>query len=84
MIHLVREKMDGSDEYLGLIEGGGVCLADSFDNAKDADAWLRSMFARLYPAHVCDLGCISLPHSEFLADVGRLDELACLGDPRTR
>ena len=25
MIHLVREKIDSSDEYLGLIEGGGIC-----------------------------------------------------------
>ena len=30
MIHLVVEKIEGSNEFLGLMEGGGICLANSF------------------------------------------------------
>lgn len=82
MVHLVREPMMDSSEHLALIEGGGVCLANSFIDPSDADYWLESMFRKLHKDHVCGLGCISLPGSKFLADPGRLDELVALGHPR--
>lgn len=82
MIHLVREKVNSSDEYLGLIEGGGICLANSLPTAAEADQWLQNMFARLYPGHNCGLGCISLPGSEFLASDGELERLVTLEDAR--
>ena len=82
MVHLVRERMDGSSEYLALLEGGGVCLANSFRDPSDADYWLESMFRKLHKDHVCGLGCISLPGSKFLADPARLNDLVALQDPR--
>ncbi len=82
MIHLVCEKIDGSDEYLGLIEGGGICLANSFPAPQQVDAWLQSMFRRLYAGHHCGLGCLSLPGSKFLAEAGQLERLAALEDVR--
>jgi len=81
MVHIVRERMVGSNEYLALIEGGGVCLADSFSDPSDADSWLERMFRKLHKDHVCGLGCISLPGSKFLADPARLNELVALRDP---
>jgi hypothetical protein len=83
MIHLVREKINASSEYLGLIEGGGICLANSLPSAPEADQWLLNMFARLYPGHQCGLGCISLPGSNFLAPVDELERLATLEDARS-
>ena len=82
MIHLVREKIDASTEFLGLIEGGGICLANSLATAPEADQWLHNMFTRLYPGHECGLGCISLPGSNFLADTEDLERLATLEDAR--
>jgi disulfide oxidoreductase YuzD len=82
MIHLVREKINASDEYLGLIEGGGICLANSLPTAQEAEQWLQSMFARLYPGHECGLGCIGLPGSEFLASKDDLERLTTLEDAR--
>ena len=84
MIHLVREKIKSSNEFLGLIEGGGICLANSLPTAPEADQWLQNMFARLYPGHDCGLGCISLPGSNFLADPDALERLASLEDARPR
>jgi hypothetical protein len=83
MIHLVREKVNSSDEYLGLIEGGGICLANSLPTPEEADQWLQNMFARLYPGHQCGLGCISLPGSDFLAPVEELERLVLLEDARS-
>jgi hypothetical protein len=81
MIHLVREKLDDSEEYLGLIEGGGICLANSFSTAEEADSWLCSMFTRLYTGHRCGFGCISLPGSKFLAAESELTRLMRLEQP---
>lgn len=75
MIHLVREPLEETDEYLALIEGGGICLANSFQTPGEADRWLKSMFEKLYSSHRCDLGCISMPGSEFLADPAELERL---------
>ncbi len=82
MIHLVRERIDNSEEFLGLIEGGGVCLANSFPTAEEADGWLQRMFARLYTQHHCSLGCIKMPGSEFLCTDAELERLAELEDSR--
>ena len=83
MVHLVHDKIDSSEEHLGLIEGGGVCLAQSFATSGEAEAWLRSMFARLFRGHRCDLGCIRVPGSEFLAESDTLDRLARFTNSRT-
>lgn len=82
MVHLVRERIEESDEYLALIEGAGVCLANSLPSAVEADVWLRNMFARLHPAHSCGLGCIGLPGSEFLAPHDELERLLRVEDVR--
>jgi hypothetical protein len=84
MIHLVREPIENSDEYLGLIEGGGICLANSFPTAEESDAWLQRMFARLYTQHRCGLGCLKMPGSEFLCSDVELERMAELEDPRPR
>ena len=78
MIHLVREPLEETDEYLGLIEGGGICLANSFKTPGEADQWLESMFQRLYSNHQCDLGCMSMPGSVFLAAEDDLERLISL------
>ncbi len=80
MVHLVRDKIVSSEEYLGLIEGGGVCLAQSFATSSEAETWLRNMFSRLFQNHKCDLGCIRLPGSEFLAEAATLQRLARFTD----
>ena len=80
MVHLVRDKIESSNEYLALLEGGGVCLANSFETPEQAEAWLHSMFARLFGDHVCDLGCVRLPGWEFLADPEVLDQMASWPD----
>lgn len=82
MVHLVRERMAGSSEYLALVEGDGVCLANSFNDPSEADGWLENMFRQLHKDHVCGLGCISLPGSKFLADPARLNELVAVQDHR--
>lgn len=84
MIHLVRERIENTQEYLGLIEGGGICLANSFPTSTEADAWLQRMFARLYTQHRCALGCIKMPGSEFLCSDAELERMAELEDPRPR
>lgn len=84
MIHLVVEKIDGSAEYLGLMEGGGICLANSFPTKPEAESWLQSMFGRLHPAHQCSFGCIRLPDSEFLAPLEELERMVEAQDPRLR
>ena len=75
MIHLGCELIEGSDEYLALIEGGGICLANSLSTAEKAQQWARRMFDRLYPLHRCGLGCIRMPGAEFLADAEALERL---------
>lgn len=75
MIHLVRERLEETNEYLGLIEGGGICLANSFPTPGEADRWLKNMFSKLYSSHHCALGCIRMPGSEFLADETELERL---------
>jgi hypothetical protein len=80
MVHLVRDKIESSEEYLGLIEGGGVCLAQSFASSSEAETWLRNMFGRLFRSHRCDLGCIRLPGSEFLAEAETLQRLSRFTD----
>lgn len=75
MIHLVREPLEETEEYLALIEGGGICLANSFATPGEADRWLKSMFKKLYSSHACDLGCIRMPGSVFLADDAQLERL---------
>ncbi len=82
MIHLVVERMDGSPEFLGLMEGGGICLANSFPTEQEAETWLHSIFAKLHPTHQCGFGCIRLPDSEFLAPIEDLERLVEAQDPR--
>lgn len=84
MVHLVREPIENSEEFLGLIEGGGICLANSFATPEEADGWLRRMFGRLYAHHRCGLGCIKMPGSEFLCTRVELERMAELEDPRLR
>lgn len=83
IVHLVLDEIEGSEEYLALIEGGGVCLANTFPTRLEADAWLHSMFAKLFSSHCCDLGCIRLPGWEFLADDEVLEQLGGLPDSRS-
>ena len=78
MVHLVVQRVEDSGEWVCLIEGGGVCLGNSFQDRSAAEKWLRSMFRRLFPAHHCDLGCIRLPHAEFCADSEVLERLAAM------
>jgi hypothetical protein len=80
MVHLLKDKIESSGEYLALMEGGGVCLANSFPTIEEADAWLNSMFTRLFRDHTCDIGCVRLPGWEFLADPEVLEEMAILPD----
>ena len=75
MIHLVREPLEETEEYLALIEGGGICLANSFKTPGEADRWLKSMFSKLYSSHKCHLGCMRMPGSEFIADEAELERL---------
>ncbi len=74
-VHLLNEEAAFSDECYGLIEGGGICLANSFQLSVQVDCWLDSIFQQLYPEHHCDLGCIRLPKSEFLAGHDVLERL---------
>ena len=83
MIHLVRERLDETEEYLGLIEGGGICLANSFKTPGEADRWLESMFSKLYSSHRCSLGCMRMPGSEFLCDDVELERLMDVEDTRS-
>jgi len=80
IVHLVIDRIDSSEEYLALIEGGGVCLANTFKTQLEADVWLHSMFGKLFRSHCCDLGCIRLPGWEFLADDEVLQQLSDLAD----
>lgn len=85
MVHLVCRQITDDEEYLGLIEGGGVCLANSFSSMDEANAWANSMFAKVFDSHRCDLGCIRYPGAEFLASDETLEKLAGaahLTDPR--
>jgi len=82
MIHLGCEQIDGSEEYLALIEGGGICLANSLSTPEKARCWARRMFDRLYPLHRCGLGCIRMPGAEFLADAETLERLTA--DPQRK
>ena len=75
-IHLLNEEVSPGDESYGLIEGGGICLANSFRLSTQVDRWLDTIFDQLYPKHRCDLGCIRLPEAEFLADTDVLARLA--------
>lgn len=84
LISLTREKADGSGEHLALIEGGGICLANSFDTPAEADDWLRTMFERLYPGHCCGLGCVRIPGWTFLAEESDLLRLVAVEDRRAR
>ena len=82
MVHLVRERSDSSDGYLALVEGGGICLANYCPTPDEADAWLQTIFSRLYSGHRCGLGCLKMPGSEFIATPAELDRLLRLEDPR--
>lgn len=75
MVHVVGQLSEHSGEYVCLIEGGGVCLGNTFAEWEIAERWLRRMFQRLFPEHRCDLGCISQPGAEFLADEEVLERL---------
>lgn len=68
MVHLAVQQVEDSSEFVCLIEGGGVCLGNTFVEWGQAEKWTRSMFRRLFPEHHCDLGCIRMPHAEFCAD----------------
>lgn len=68
MVHLAVQQVEDSSEFVCLIEGGGVCLGNTFVEWSQAEKWTRSMFHRLFPDHRCDLGCIRMPHAEFCAD----------------
>lgn len=75
-IHLVSRPSEISGEVLGLIEGGGICLANSFSTLEEVQRWLHHIFDQLHPRHRCDLGCIRMPNAEFLADEKVLERLA--------
>jgi hypothetical protein len=68
IVHLAVQQVEDSSEFVCLIEGGGVCLGNTFAEWPQAEKWTRSMFRRLFPEHHCDLGCIRMPHAEFCAD----------------
>ena len=76
MVHLAVQPVQESGEWVCLIEGGGVCLGNSFPEWMTAEKWMRSMFRRLFPEHRCDLGCIRMPHAEFCAGEEVLARLA--------
>ena len=76
MVHLAVQPSQDSGEWVCLIEGGGVCLGNSFREFAAGEKWMRSMFRRLFPDHRCDLGCIRLPDAEFCADSAVLERLA--------
>ena len=76
MVHLAIQRVEDSPEWVCLIEGGGVCIGNSFQDRGAAERWLRSMFQRLFPEHRCDLGCIRMPNAEFCADDDVLTRLA--------
>ena len=78
MVHLVVQANEQAGEWVCLIEGGGVCLGNSFREWKAAEKWVRGMFGRLFPDHRCDLGCIRMPHAEFCADDDVLNRLASI------
>jgi len=75
MVHLVVEHSMDSGEWVCLIEGGGVCLGNTFKERFAGEGWIRNMFQRIFPEHRCDLGCIRLPGAEFLADEEALARL---------
>ena len=79
-IHLLNEEAGHGDDSYGLIEGGGICLANSFRWSAQVDRRLDTIVHELYPGHNCDLGCMRLPEAEFLADNDVLARLAGL-DP---
>ena len=76
MVHLAVQPVEESGEWLSLIEGGGVCLGNSFAARQAAETWMRNMFRRIFPDHRCDLGCLRLPGAEFCADEEVLERLA--------
>ena len=76
MVHLGVQPVQGSGEWLCLIEGAGVCLGNSFGQRATAETWMRNMFSRIFPEHHCDLGCISLPGARFCAGDDVLESLA--------
>jgi len=76
MVHLAIQPSQESGEWICLIEGGGVCLGNTFEEFLAGEAWARSMFRRIFPGHRCGLGCIRLPKCEFCADEEVLMELA--------
>ncbi len=76
MVHLAIQQVEDSPEWVCLIEGGGVCIGNSFHDWGAAEKWMRNMFGRLFPEHRCDLGCIRLPHAEFCAEEEVLTRLA--------
>jgi hypothetical protein len=76
MVHLAVQPVEDSGEWLCLIEGGGVCLGNSFQHRETAETWMRNMFRRIFPDHRCDLGCIRMPGSEFCAAEDVLERLA--------
>jgi hypothetical protein len=84
MVHLVCDRMDESDEFRAMIEGGGVCIAKVFASAFHAECWLHELFRRMFRNHRCDLGCMRMPGHEFLANAEQLERLAGLPDLRRR
>ncbi len=76
MVHLAVQRAEDSGDWVCLIEGGGVCLGNAVPEYAAGEAWIRSMFRRLFPEHHCDLGCIRLPEVEFLAQEEVLSRLA--------
>jgi len=76
MVHLAVQRAEDSCEWVCLIEGGGVCLGNTFEDGAAAEGWLLNMFRRVFPDHHCDLGCIRLPHAEFCASEEVLMRLA--------
>ena len=84
MVHLVCDRVDDTDEFRAMIEGGGICIAKVFTSAYRAEHWLHDLFHRMFRNHQCDLGCMRLPEAEFLADEEALERLAGLRDLPTR
>jgi len=75
IIHLTWERIESSQDFLGLFEGGGVYLANTFPSRSAAELWLKRLLKEMHPHHRCGLGCMRFPGAEFLAELDVLERL---------
>ena len=75
-VRLFVEKTDSSNEFLALIEGGGMCLAHSLTSPSKADDWLHRVFKELFPDHHCGPACRRASGLHSLAEEGLVNLLA--------